>query len=456
MTTGTGGATTPGSGTSVAKAIGLTTAATALGYAVTLLQQVLYARTLGVSADTDALGVALAWAVGTTGPVGTTLAAVFLPRYVRAKEQSSETVAIRSRATAIAIALGVLMLVLTFVGAPWLADALVPGGDDARRDTLVGLLRIAAPLEVTWPLVWVAVSSANARERYLLAAGSFILPPLPVIGLLVSGAESVQLVAFAYVLGTLLQLLAVWALEPESRPLLRARSSGLTFGIRQDVLPVGIAFGVLSLVPLVVRGLASGHGVGAIAIADYASRLVVAGQQILLSGLLAVTFTRWSRRTEMRATGGIDSVGRTLLLVGIVGAVIAALLPMVSVDVVRFIFGGGRFHQAEADAVGAFVAWMGPGIAGQMVLTVALRAFLAADRPAPLLVSSACAVLASLVVGRAGQTVWGLNGVAAGYSAGYLVAAGIAVWAIRNRPAAVPKLERESGPLQLALHEDIR
>lgn len=456
MTTAPGAPQAPSGGGSVAKAIGLTTAATAIGYAITLLQQVLYARSLGVSADSDALGAALTWAVGTTGPVGTTLAMVFLPRYVRATKASGETAAIRSRATAIALVVGFLMLVVTLVGAPWLAGILVPGGDDARRETLVGLLRIAAPLEVTWPLIYVAISGANARERYLLAAGSFILPPLPVIGLLLIGAASVQLVALAYVGGTVLQLAALWVIEPESRPHLGAPSAGLAIRLRQDILPVGLAFGVLSLLPLEVRGLASGHGVGAIAISDYASRLVVAGQQVLLSGLLAVTFTRWSRRVEGEPGAGIDSVERTLLLVGAAGVVIAALLPLVSVSVIRVIFGGGSFHEGDAEAVGTFVVWMGPGIAGQMVLTVALRALLATDRHAPLLVACAAAVVVALVVGAAGQSIWGLNGVAAGYSAGYLVAAAIAVWAIRNERAPVPKLERESGPLQLALHEDIR
>src|SRR5262249_31917532 len=162
----------------------------------------------------------------------------------------------RSRATAIALAVGFLLFVVTLVGAPFLAGILVPGGDDARRETLVGLLRLASPLEITWPLIYVAMSSANARERYLLAAGSFILPPLPVIALLVTGAATVQLVALAYVAGTVLQLALLWAVEPESRPVLAgARRAGPAMSVREDVLPVGVAFGILALLPLEVRGL---------------------------------------------------------------------------------------------------------------------------------------------------------------------------------------------------------
>ena len=80
-----GGGLSPESGVqpSVLRAIGLTTIVTSLGYGVTLLQQVLYARTLGVNVETDALGASLAWVIGTTGFVGTTLASIFLPQFVR-------------------------------------------------------------------------------------------------------------------------------------------------------------------------------------------------------------------------------------------------------------------------------------------------------------------------------------------------------------------------------------
>ncbi len=463
MTTATGGVQAAGSGSSVARAIGLTTVATAIVYGITLLQQLLYARALGVSADTDALGAALAWAVSTTGPLGATLAAVFVPRFVRATGDAEKSEALRSRATTIALASGGILFVLTLAGAPTLAGILVPGGDDARRETLAGLLRIAAPLEITWPLVYVVVSSANAKERYLLAAGSGILPPIPVIFLMVTGAPSVQAVAIAYVIGTMLQIGAVWLLEPSSRPAF-VRHAVPTVELARDLLPVGIVFGINALIPLEVRGLASVHGTGAVAIADYGSRLVVAGQAVVLSGLIAVAFTRWSRPASDERADGIDSVQRTLVLVGLAGLTIAVVLPIASVPVIHVLFGGGKFSASDADAVGSFVTWMGPGIAAQMVLTVAIRALFAVDRGSPLILASGGAVLAVLVVGTATQTTWGLNGVAAAYSAGYGVAAVIAVLAIwtgrtidqRDNVARTPFPIQSPDATLLAINEDIR
>lgn len=449
---------------SVASAIGLTTLITAAGYAVTLFQQALYARELGVNADTDALGAALAWAVGTTGLVGTTLATVFLPRYVRAGS-TGDAASLRSTATWIALGVGGGLGVLTFAAAPLLAGALAPGGGDDTRETLAKLLRLAAPLELTWPLVWLAVSAANARERYALAAATALLPPLPVMALLLTGSATVDVIALGYVAGTGLQLVAIWAFERESRPALRVRPRHAFRSMARDLVPVGVAFGLLSLIPLEVRGLASLHGIGALAVADYASRLVLAGQQVLLSGLLAVTFTRWSGRSASdEATAASESVGRTLLWVAAAGASIALILPLFAVDLTRILLAGGSFTQADASAVGLFIGLMAPGVAGHMMLMVALRALFAEDRVRPVIAAAATAAVVVVAVGTVGDSLWGLNGVAAGYSAGYLAAGLIGYAAVQSAGASARRKLAAEGAFPipprdtslLAAHEDVR
>src|SRR5262249_10259413 len=146
-------------------------------------------------------------------------------RFVRAAHDVDAEASLRAQATTVALVVGSGVLFVTFVGAQGLATVLAPGGDDARRDTLTWLLRIASPLEITWPLVWLAVSAVNARERYVLAAASAILPPIPVIALFASGSATVQLVVAAYVVGTVLQVAVLWWLEPHSRPLVERRGS---------------------------------------------------------------------------------------------------------------------------------------------------------------------------------------------------------------------------------------
>src|SRR5690349_8566648 len=72
-----------GSARSIARAVGITTVVTAAGYGVTLLQQALFSRSLGVSVETDVIAAVLAWMIGITGFIGTTISTVYLPAYVR-------------------------------------------------------------------------------------------------------------------------------------------------------------------------------------------------------------------------------------------------------------------------------------------------------------------------------------------------------------------------------------
>jgi peptidoglycan biosynthesis protein MviN/MurJ (putative lipid II flippase) len=233
----------------------------------------------------------------------------------------------------------------------------------------------------------------------------------------------------------------------------------------RDLLPVGLAFALVSLVPLEVRGLASLHGTGAVAVADYASRLVLAGQQVLLSGLLAVTFTRWSRGAASdQSVAAIDSVRRTLMWVAAAGVATLVVLPLLAVDLTRLVFAGGRFTEADASAVGSFIAWMAPGIAGHMMLMVALRALFAEGRVRPVVVAAASAAVLVAVVGMVGDSLWGLNGVAAGYSAGYVAAGLLGYAAVRwaGDPARKRLAAEGAFPIPprdaslLAVHEDVR
>lgn len=439
------GSTSPGLAprASASRSVALATVATGFGYAVTLLQQVLFARALGVNAQTDALAAALAWGVGTSGPVGVALASVALPLYVQAWTSGDER---RARAwiqasAGIGLAAALLLALTTFLAANALSAGLAPGLLGEDRERLAGLLRLTAPLEVLWVLVWLTVARANARGRYVLAAASFAIPPLPVIFTFVaSPSATVEEVALAYVAGAALQVALVAASVGsfgELRPTLPLAAS--LKHIRR-LIPVGLAFGLMSVAGLVLRGVASLQGPGAVATADYASRLVIAGEQILLSGLLAVVFTKWSHAAGAAGSKPIGAheemddawsvQGSVLRLLGVVTAV-AFLLPLVAAPLVSILFEGGRFDVEDAAGVGRFLGWMSAGIAAHMLVLLAVRALLVAERFIILSVVGAVAVVMIWGVGLVAGSSMGLDGVALAYTAGWIAAAVVSLVALR-------------------------
>ncbi len=440
-------------GTSATRSVALATVATFVGYAVTLLQQVLFARALGVDAQTDALAAALAWGVGTSGPVGAALASVALPAYVQARASGDEQ---RARASiqasaGIGLTAALLLAIITFLAADSLSAALAPGLVGGDRERLAGLLRLTAPLEFLWILVWLTVARANARKRYVLAAASFAIPPVPVIlTFVLSPNATVEEVALAYIVGAALQVALVAAsVGPlgDLRPSLRTATARRLI---RRLIPAGLAFGLMSIAGLVLRGVASLQGPGAVATADYASRLVVAGEQILLSGLLAVVFTRWSHEAgamgsatvAVAEAGGAWSVqGAVLRMLGpVIG--VAFLLPIVAPPLVSILFQGGRFDAEDAGAVARFLGWMSAGVAAHMLVLLAVRALLAAGRFIILSVVGAVAVVTMWGVGLIAGASMGLDGVALAYAVGWFAAAVVSLVALR---VSAPRFASELG-----------
>ncbi len=452
------------------RAVALATLATGVGYVLTLIQQIAFAKTLGVSVETDALAAALAWGVGTSGPIGTALSSVALPVYVLALAARDKRRArdVSRAAAGIGMGLAALLMAITFVAADWLSTALAPGLGGTDRARLAGLLRLTAPLELLWVLVWLSTARANAHERYGLAAGSFALPPIPVILVFaLVRAPSVEQVAIAYLVGAVLQVVVVLAAVGdlhEMRPSLR---SPLISELGRRLVGAGAAFAILGVAGLALRSLASLQGPGAVATADYASRLVIAGEQVLLSGLLAVAFTRWSRAAAppdapstldrapaARPSAGDDpwSVhGSTVRLAG-GGIIIAFLVPIAAVPAITILFQGGRFDPGATLAVSDFLTWMSAGIAAHMLVLLAMRALLVAGRFMILLVIGLVAVLLMVVVAVLAMAAMRLNGVALGYSVGWVAAAWIAVMSVPiERTTFVSQVLRAAGSAALAL-----
>jgi peptidoglycan biosynthesis protein MviN/MurJ (putative lipid II flippase) len=422
----------PGRRTSMARATTTATIATFAAYGVTLLQQVLYARALGVGADTDALAAALAWAVATSGLIGVTLQSVVLPRYAAAlhREPTSARVVLQS-GSAIGLGAGLGIAVITFAAAPALANLLLPRSDVTVVRQLEVLLRLTAVLHVSWVAVWLATTIANARERYVLAALSPVAAAAPIIGVLVLAANpSVEEVAVAFAVGTILQVMVVGVLV--GGRFVDAMPIPGRYATRRLLRPMGgiaSAFLLMNGAGLMLRALASAQATGDVAVVDYAFRVSLAAEQLVLAGLLAVALTRWSQMGEGAETSA--SIGRVLPLVVDAAVLVAVLLMVVGTDAVGVLFGSVKFDASAVSAVGAVLAWMGPGIAAHMVLLVVMRAILATARTLVMVAIGVTVLLSATIVGVAAMPA-GLNSVGLAYSCAWLCACVVGLAGMRN------------------------
>lgn len=416
---------------SLTRATTLATAGMVVGYASTLVQQLVLSRSLGISTDVDALAAALAWAVSATGVVGWTIASLVVPLYIEARTRDPlEARRIARTASALAIVAGGVLAVITVLAADPLAMTLLPGSEPPSRDELASLLRISAPLHLVWTFWILTAALANARRHFAAATLVTVVPSVTIIAVIVV-VPTVEAAAVAYVVGMAAQLAILIADGPEWRTDLVPALDRTALGrLGAGALPLALTFLFQNVALLVVRAAASLGGPGDVAAFDYALRLTLAGESVLLSGALAVALTVWS---EDRATGAERlPLDQAIVSTAGVGLAVAAVVIALASPMVSLLFVGGRFGGEDAERVALALTWIAPGMAARMVLHLVMRRLLA-RRAAWLLAGvSSVAVTVIAFAGSAGQTAIGLGGVGFGYSLAWIVAAGVGVVGARR------------------------
>ena len=421
---------------SASRAAILATVMTMASYAATLLQFVVYARTLGVGLDTDALAIALAWATGLAGLITTTLTGVALPRFVRDRQAdpTGARSAFRS-ASALAIGTGVVLAVLTAAGADWLASALSTAPE--ARPRVADLMSAAGLLIVAWTVMGTLLALANATEHYGHAAASGVAPSTVVIcALALSGNPTPEIAVQAYIAGAVAQIawLAIVVRADLGAVIPKVDRSSIR-AIAGRTVPMVLTLLLFNGAIVVARALASGGPVGDVAVFDYAARLVLAGQQVLLAGVLAVALTKWSQKAGSRDTTNAQ-IGRTIGIA--LGLVIpaATALALLSPELVDTLLTGGRFASADAARVADVLRWMAPGIAAQMVLLLGFRALIAYQALWPLAGIGVAHLAALAVVAAVAHPLLGVTGIGLAYSCSWLV--GVVLTLVALRPLIEP------------------
>ena len=387
---------------------------TVVSYSATLVQYVVYARTLGVGVETDALAIAIAWATVVAGLITTTLTGVALPRFVRNRVTDPRLARSEFRsAVFLAAVVALVIAVLTVVGGNTLAGALSPASN--AQAYLAHLIVATAPLILAWTTIGILLAVANATEHYGQAAASGVAPSVVVIAALVlSPNPSADIALNAFVIGAVLQIVWLGVVARHDLGVLipLPERSTVTSLARRSV-PVVLTLLLFNAAILVARAIATTGSSGDVAVFDYAARLVLAGQQVLLAGVLAVALTKWSQMAGA-AEPTNPQIGRTLGLALGLAIPSAVALALLAPELVDALLTGGRFAPADAARVADVLRWMAPGVAAQMVLLLGFRALTAYQALWSMAGIGVVHLLVLAAVALIAQASMGVDGIAAG------------------------------------------
>ena len=427
---------------SIARAGMIVTAAFAVSRVLGYLRYVVIAAAVPDPAELDAFFAAFRipdflFQLVAAGALSSALIPVVAGLFARDEEARAWRV-VSTVATLVLGALAVLSAVV-LVAAPVLVPLITPGFDEAEMALTVELTRIMVLAPLFLAAGSVATSVLNSRGRFGAAAfaplvyntaiilGALLLvPPFGVAGL----AIGVVLGSIGHVL---VQVPTLRRLGARIRP--RA-DLGDTQARRAIALmgPRALGLGSVQVVFLVMTGLASTLGAGAISAFTFAFAMLQIPIGVIGVPLGVVLLPSLSREASLGDTGAFRRLlVRGLCLLAYVMVPIAAIGIVVADDVTRLLFDHGGMSQATLDTTSAALSAFLVGLTAHSLIAVLARAFYAHQDTATPVAAAIVAVIVDILLALVLVGPLGVVGLAAAIAIGAWVEMTILAVLLRRR-----------------------
>jgi putative peptidoglycan lipid II flippase len=327
--------------------------------------------------------------------------------------------------------------------APQLVAFIAPGFDGEKLALTTELTRIMVLSPIFLAAGAVATSVLNARGRFgaaavaplvynlAIIAGAIVLVPLLGINGL---ALSVVLGAAGHVLVQLPVLARVGA---RIRPRL---DLGDTEARRALVLmaPRAIGLGFTQIVFVVLTGLATTLGEGAVTVFNFAFAVLQIPIGVIGVPLGVVLLPSLSREI---ATGATDAFRRLLVrglsMLAYVMVALSVLGIVVAEDVTRILFGHGRIGESALESTALTLGVFLVGLTAHSMIAVVARAFYAMQDTATPVAAAVFAVFVNILVANALAAPFGVAGLAAAIAVGAWLELLLLVALLRRRVPAL-------------------
>lgn len=383
------------------------------------LQQAALAALYGAGPELDAYFVAVALpniliTFLVLGPLGLALVSSFVSHRQSADRPSIPSI-VPSILTGTA-ALGVVLVMVGYLGAPWVVRGLAPGFGPDTSHTAVQLFRLVLPAVGLATLNALLRGIFHAFQQFVVPTGAYILSGLTFLGTLLalSGLVGIYAAPVGMVLGATAALLVQWwLLSRHGVPLGFGRPAwNQELGnLLRPLCLMGLALAAVQAVGLWARLYASGLGPGAVSLLDYGL-----GFDKVVGGLVAVSAATAAYPAMVAGTGGDGRLASRQVSRGLRG-VLLTTLPLTAVLValreplVRFWLERGRFTSEDSAVVSQLVVLLAPALIAGAFSYPLLYAFYALGRLRSPALVAVVGTLVGAIAGLALKDLWGLEGI---------------------------------------------
>lgn len=421
-----------------------TTLLIGLGVAAKLAVDLVVAASFGLSLHTDAFFIAYTLPLVIEALIYQACQSGLVPIFVRhlGTDQTDTKWRLFSTLFNIATLVSLGLLLLGFVGAPWLVGLLAPGivPGSPKYETATLLMQILF-LEVGFVgPIGVMRAFLNAHDRFTfpamleLARGLTILAIIGVVYAVQQG-YGIEVVAVGYVVAASVQFImlsgAIWrTIGFGYRPVLCLSTLRTAKVDRLMIVPF-VDYGLIEVILIAERIIGSFLPTGSISAISYGHRLASVFVYLLFSGIEVVSLSSLAEQLRVGTESHLRQARTTLIaglrLVLILGIVVATSVWALSLPIVQLLFERGAFEREASLKAAPIVGLYALSIPFYGYLMLLKNYLFAALQPMRIFILSSVLTIATIGLNILLVGPLGAQGIAIGYVGGSVVAAGLGV-----------------------------
>lgn len=332
------------------------------------------------------------------------------------------------------LSVGAFLIIVLFAGP--LTKIFVPGFDADKLSMTVKYTRIIAIIAPVQVLSYTIIAWLQQRERFYIAA--FVAIPMNLIiiaGALLNKTGDLSVIALATVMGYLAQL--IWVFYPywKSKPTFNLRPTLNDPYLRMFwvmIIPILLTMAAGQINVLVDIALASGLGDGIVANMDYANKVNMMFQSVLVLSLSSVLFTKQSKLSSEEDRAELFLITKNNLSVLLMIMIPVALGTIfLSKEIMTILFVRGRYTLEAAAIGGGILFFYAPTIITRAVMEIFGKLYFALHKPKKAMLPTFVMIGTNIILNYIFVRFWGANGLALATSIGSAI--GMLIMAMQVR-----------------------
>lgn len=333
------------------------------------------------------------------------------------------------------LSLVALLIIILFTGP--ITKLFVPGFEADKLAMTVKYTRIIAIIAPLQVLAYTIIAWLQQKERFYIAA--FVGIPMNIIiiaGALLNRSGNLTIIAAATIVGYLAQFLWVFYPYWKTKPVINLKPTLSDPYLRMFwimIIPILLTIAAGQINVLVDIALASSLGDGVVSNMDYANRVNMMFQSVLVLSLSSVLFTKQSKLSSADNKREVFQITKQNLSVLLIMMVPIALGTMfLSKEIMTILFVRGRYTLEAAAIGGSILFFYAPTIVTRAMMEMFGKLYFSLHMPKKPMVPTFIMIGINIVLNFIFVRFWGARGLALATSVASALGVLIIAWQARR------------------------